>query len=180
MNIFYLDHDYYKCAQYHVDRHVVKMILEYAQLLSTAHRVLDGEETIEVQNNRKIKRYKLSNSDLDSVLYKATHRNHPSAVWVRESIMNYAWLYNLLRVLCEEYTYRYGKKHLVEIKLIDILNQIPDNMKKLEFTEPTPAMPVEYIIPGDSLKSYRNYYKFGKSNLHNWKLRGSPDWIKNV
>ncbi len=42
MNIFYLDHDVYKCAEMHNDKHTVKMILEYAQLLSTAHRFLDG------------------------------------------------------------------------------------------------------------------------------------------
>ena len=76
MNIFYLDRDPAKCAAMHCDKHVVKMILEYAQLLSTAHRVLDGDQNADSQG-----------------FYKATHKNHPSAVWVRESWAHYVKLH---------------------------------------------------------------------------------------
>ena len=84
MNIFYLSHNTQECAEMHVDKHVVKMILEYSQLLSTAHRVLDGVEYIDNSSGRKIKRWKLNWSAFEDTLYKATHINHPSAVWCRQ------------------------------------------------------------------------------------------------
>ena len=111
MNIFYLDNDPKICAQMHVDKHCIKMILEYAQLLSTAHRILDGTVSIGLgKTGRKQTRYVLPD-DRESVLYSATHLNHPSAVWCRQSAMNYHWLYTLLVECCKEYTYRYGKIH---------------------------------------------------------------------
>ena len=95
MNIFYLDHDVNKCAEMHNDKHVVKMILEYAQLLSTAHRVCDGTilDTFSKTGRRK-KVWALADNR-DTILYSATHINHPSAVWVRQSSANYGWLYQL-------------------------------------------------------------------------------------
>ena len=69
MNIFVLDTNPKICAQYHVDKHVVKMILELAQILSTAHRVLDGIESISIQNGRKLKSWELPDSRED-ILYK--------------------------------------------------------------------------------------------------------------
>ena len=118
MNIFYLDKHYRTCAKQHVDKHVVKMIVEYAQLLSTAHRVLDGEEYEgRTANNRRIRRFKMANSNIENTLYKASHINHPSAIWVRESSQHYWWLYLLFRELCIEYTHRYGKIHSTESKL---------------------------------------------------------------
>jgi hypothetical protein len=96
MNIFYLDHDPEQAAQYHCDKHVVKMILESAQLLSTAHRVLDGVvvQGKSVSGLRNVKRWRLDN-EFDSVYYSASHINHPSAVWVRASPYHYNWLHNL-------------------------------------------------------------------------------------
>ena len=95
MNIFYVHEDAATCAQQHVDKHVVKMILEYAQLLSTAHRVLDGQETEGLSpSGRKQKIWKLPD-ERDDVLYKATHMNHPSAKWARHSVHNYMWLFKL-------------------------------------------------------------------------------------
>ena len=96
MNVFYLDHHTHRCAKQHVDKHVVKMIVEYAQLLSTAHRVLDGEEYEgRTANNRRIRRFKMADSNVENTLYKASHINHPSAVWVRQSSQHYQWLYRL-------------------------------------------------------------------------------------
>ncbi len=81
MNIFALHLEPKTCAEMHVDKHVVKMILEYSQLLSTAHRVLDGQQYVDDSSGRRIKRWKLNNSFAgDSLLYKATHINHPSAM----------------------------------------------------------------------------------------------------
>lgn len=178
MNIFYLDKNQTLCAQYHVDRHCVKMILEYSQLMSTAHRVLDGAESIEIQNNRRIKRWTLSNPQMDSVLYKATHINHPSAIWARKSKANYHWLCIMLRELCKEYTHRYGKVHKVERDgLMEVLYSSPVNISSNEFTEPTPAMPEEFKVPGNSVLSYHNYYNGSKTRLHSWKSRSVPYFI---
>ncbi len=109
MNIFYLSKNPKECAEMHLDKHVVKMIIEYAQLMSTAHRVIDGHEYYDLTaNGRKIKRWRLDD-DRETVLMKASHINHPSAVWTRASDLNYIWLYNMWQHLLDEYTYRYGK-----------------------------------------------------------------------
>ena len=182
MNIFYLDHDVHKCAEMHNDKHTVKMILEYAQLLSTAHRFLDGTLIDGYsKTGRKQKRYVLS-SDLDSVFYASTHINHPSAVWVRQSSENYLWLANLLIALCEEYTHRYGKTHKVERDglCFVLLKTVPANIGNKGWSEPTPAMPDEVKIPGDSIASYRNYYINNKVHLANWKKRSIPQWYSTI
>jgi hypothetical protein len=180
MNIFYLDHDVVICAQYHNDKHVVKMIIEYAQLMSTAHRVLDGEEYYDkTANGRKIKRWRL-NDDREVKLMKASHINHPSAVWVRQSKDNYVWLYQMWACLLREYTFRYEKNHACA-RLIDALAEIPHNLQDKPFTEPTPAMPDEVKISGNSLASYRNYYINNKTHLASWKKRNTPEWyIANI
>ena len=158
MNIFYLDKDINKAAEYHNDKHCVKMILEYAQLLCTAHRELDGDNANEN-------------------LYKSTHKNHPSAKWVRESKANYEYLYRLFNALCNEYTHRYGKTHLTYQKLHNVLATPPHNIPDKEFTEPTPAMPDD-VKNNDSLKAYRDYYKKYKSHLAVWTKRDTPEWYQ--
>ena len=178
MNIFYLDNNQRKCAEMHNDKHCVKMILEYAQLLSTAHRVLDGTETYGLtKTGRKVRRWQLDGA-LDNTLYSATHINHPSAVWVRYSPENYMWLAEMLEELCNEYTYRYGKVHKVQRDgLMQALkNNFPNNFKNSGFTEPTPAMPDDVKVPGDSIASYHNYYIKNKTHLANWKKRNIPEW----
>lgn len=178
MNIFYLDPNTTKCAEYHVDRHCVKMIVEYAQLLSTAHRVLDGVEYVDTSSGRKIKRWKLDSS-YEPILYKATHINHPSAIWARQSYKNYMWLRSLLYRLCKEYTYRYGKVHKVESSgLYEALSYAPINIKPGVFTEPTQAMPDIYKVVGDSVQSYINYYLGDKQRMFKWKNRDVPYFVK--
>jgi len=182
MNIFYLDSVEQICAEMHNNKHVVKMILEYSQLLSTAHRVLDGVETETVsKTGRKKKVWKLNNS-YEEVVYQATHINHPSAIWCRNSYENYTYLARLLKNLCKEYTYRYGKVHKCESSgLVDKLQYTPLNIKPGAFTQPTPAMPEEYKVSGDSISSYRNYYNNSKQHLANWKGkingRNVPEWF---
>ena len=177
MNVFFLDYNPKTCAEMHVSKHVVKMILEYAQLLSTAHRFLDGVPTVgKSASGRKKTTYILSN-ELDSVLYSATHINHPSAVWVRRSVENYQWLYNMFRDLLQEYTYRYGKTHKCSL-LLGALQYPPNNIPKdVPFTEPTPAMPDIYKVDGDSILSYKNYYLGDKTRMFSWKNRPTPSWI---
>lgn len=177
MNIFYIHTDPKMCAQWAVDSHCVKMILESAQLLSTAHRVLDGTMYIDASSGRKIKRWRLDDHR-DIELYSATHINHPSAVWARESNNNYNWLYCYLYEHCKEYTYRYGKVHKVESSgLLETLATPPYNIPIYYKTQPPSAMDPKYIISEDAVVNYRNYYKVGKAHLHKWKNRQPPAWI---
>lgn len=180
MNIFYLDNDPEKCAQFHVNSHVIKMITETCQLLSTAHRVLDGKEYIDSSSGRKIKRWSLKDNEHNHLFYKATHVNHPSAIWTRQSSANYKWLVLLLKELCKEYTFRYGKIHKCEeIGLVNLFYYfLPINMPNNSFTEPALAMPEEFRIPNDAIKSYHNYYNGSKQHLHAWKNRETPYFIK--
>jgi hypothetical protein len=176
MNIFYLDSEPKKCAQQHVDKHCVKMILEYAQLLSTAHRIIDGNPMEgRSQSGRRKTVYSLPDSR-DTTLYSATHINHPSAVWVRQSRANYYWLFSLFQELMDEYTYRYGKVHATA-RLYDALYHSPKNIPQAKFTEPTPAMPDHYKVAGDSIQSYRNYYLGDKQRMFSWKNRETPSWV---
>jgi hypothetical protein len=159
-----------------VDKHVVKMILETAQLLSTAHRILDGVESIDTSIGRKKKVYKL-NDDRDLILYSATHINHPSAVWARSSVENYNWLVDHLFALSDEYTYRYGKQHLTITKLGVPIASPPLNLKEWDMTPMPSCMDAQYKIGEDPIANYRNYYKYGKASMHKWKMREAPEWI---
>lgn len=140
MNIFFLDSDPEICAQYHLDVHVRKMIIESAQLLCSAHH--------------------LSGTDPDIIPYKLTHPNHPSAKWVRESTQNYNWLCDLAIALTREYTYRTGKVHkseaairwCIEHKPLLPLKPMTDfaiGFSKIEHSD---------CVTEDAVQSYRNYY----------------------
>jgi len=160
----------------HNDKHVVKMILEYAQLLSTAHRVLDGTITVgKSKTGRKKTTYALMD-ERDSVLYSATHINHPSAVWVRKSRANYFWLFALFQECLQEYSKRYGKVHATS-RLYDHLYNSPKNIATDNFTEPPPAMPDDYKVAGDSVESYRNYYIGDKKKMSRWTNSPMPIWF---
>jgi len=178
MNIFYVDSNAEVAARNMVDRHVVKMILETAQLLSTAHRVIDGEEYVgQSQSGRKAKRWRLS-GNADAIMYAATHINHPSAVWVRENSANYNWLYDHLLALGREYTYRYGRTHLTIDKLKDILEDAPENITQSNVMTKMPScMDKQYIVSLDPITNYRNYYNYGKTDLLRWSNRPPPQWI---
>jgi hypothetical protein len=159
-----------------VDSHVVKMILESCQLLSTAHRLLDGQPVQgKTKTGRKATRYLLSDNR-ETVLYQATHINHPSSVWVRRSAKNYNWLHNHLMALLNEYTYRYGKVHKCTTIAV-ALSRLPEDISYAGFTDPTPAMKEEFLVDKDSLKSYRNYYIKGKVHLHKYTKRHAPKWL---
>jgi hypothetical protein len=176
MNIFYLNADPCLCAQQHVDKHVVKMIVEYAQLLSTAHRLLDGVETLSISSSgRTIKRWQLPDQR-DDLLYSATHKQHPSALWTRASGENYQWLYRLFTCLLTEYTFRYSKIH-ASARLSAALQNSPQYIVNQGFTEPTPVMPDDYKVFDNSIQSYRNYYLGSKSHIFAWKNRTTPNWI---
>lgn len=178
MNIFYVDSDSEIAACDMVDRHVVKMILETAQLLSTAHRVLDGvEEAGKSASGRNKKVWKLPDA-IDTIMYSATHINHPSAVWVRESSANYDWLYSHLLALGCEYTHRYSRTHLTIDKLGTILKDAPKNIKQGGMTKMPSCMRDEFKVGDDPIANYRNYYTVGKASLHRWTNRLPPQWMQ--
>ena len=179
MNIFYLDKDPKVCATMHCDKHVVKMIIEYAQLLSTAHRVLDGvSKNVLTKSNRKYTTWIHPITLMETTLYKSTMRNHPSAIWARQSLSHYVYLKELWKNLCAEYTYRYGKVHITYTKLIDVLEVNPTNIPNVPFFDPPPAMshfPL-CIVPNNSLHSYYNYYIVAKNYFAKWTKRPIPEW----
>jgi len=178
MNIFFLHREPRIAAEQHCDKHVVKMIVEYSQLLSTAHRILDGTEYVgKTANGRSIKRWSLPD-DREQNLCLACHINHPSAIWTRSNIDHYRWLHDLLYFLIGEYKYRYNDKvHKTEERMPWLLDA-PRNIPIVDWSDPPPAMKLypQCIVPGDSIQSYRNYYLDAKKHFAKWKRRGEPDW----
>lgn len=162
MNIFFLSANPYQAAKYHCDKHVVKMILETAQMLST------------VCHLRNI---------YTEGLYKPTHKNHPSTIWVGTSFANYTWTMKLLDGLLVEYSYRYGKKH----KTLNVYRRIFDTSWKLSFPETYDGyplcMPEQYKSGVDNtnlervVDAYRNYYINEKAYFATWKRREKPYWF---
>ena len=183
MNFFNLDKDPHTCATYHLDKHVVKMSIEYPQMLSTAHRILDGVQYQgKSKTGRNVKRWRHPDDGMESVLYKVCHVNHPTSVWVRESKANYDHMYDTWLALLREYTYRYGKIHLSGSKLSTPLKYAPSNIPREKYCDPPPAMKAypDCIVEGDSVASYRNYYREAKSGFAKWTKRPIPEWWTNV
>ena len=155
MNIFFLSLDPDEAARLHCDKHVVKMILETAQLLYTAHWVYE--------------------SPLPEGAYRKTHPNHPSARWVRESLANYTWLCRLGLALCTEYSFRYGKIHKTHTHLLWLSANPPEPLVDVGWTLPRLAMPEEYHHR-DPVVAYRAYYVGAKSRLLAYTKRLPPEF----
>lgn len=160
MNIFAIDYDPVKAAMHLHDRHVVKMTLESAQLISTTRRWF---------------------GDQNPLLYRSTHINHPSNIWLRESFNNYIWLCKHFKALCEEYRYRYRRSHKSEF-IIGLMGDFDnDNMLPMTDIPQTPfalAMPDKYKVK-DPVESYRNYYLAEKIQGNFWTMRRYEldDWL---
>lgn len=152
MNIFYLDHDPTIAAQQLVDKHVVKMPLETAQMLCSAF-------------------------PQGAAPYRRTHYNHPSTIWSRTSRENYQWLINHGYAICDEYSYRYNKQH----KSLEIIKWCEQNQATIDFpeqgfTEPPQCMPDD-CKAFSSVIGYRNYYNKYKAYIFSWKHRLPPEWV---
>lgn len=161
MNIFYLDPCPRQCARYMTNRHVVKMILESAQLLSTAHVVADDVK----------------------VAYKPTHKNHPSTLWVLEAQENYLWLYEHYIALIEEHLHRYpkSKKHKSS-RFLEILSRVPKGIRRVKRTPIKLAMPEILKAEYSGVEAYRKYYKIYKrfdkdGKAAAWTNRPIPTWF---
>lgn len=154
MNRFVLDTDPAVAAVYHCDKHVVKMILEEAQMLCAVQRRYGSE---------------------DERLYRATHAKHPCTLWAGETVANYQWAYSLLVALCKEYTHRYKKQHATE-RLLDILSTPPDGLPEGPLIPFAQAMPEEYKRD-DPVEAYRAYYLGEKAGFAKWTARDIPEWF---
>ena len=149
MNIFYLSTCPIESAQMQCDKHVVKMILETAQLLSTALHSWSFEAP-----------------------YKPTHKNHPSAVWARKSEQNFSWLSKHFEALCEEYTRRYNRIHKSS-QHSAYFTALADYTKA---STPPQCMPDDCKQP-DTVQAYRQYYRIHKAYMAKWKLNNTPKWF---
>lgn len=185
MNIFVLDNDPVIAAQQQCDKHVVKMIVESGQMLSTAHRMLDGiiERRPSKSGKTTVNYYKLED-DRENILYKAVHHNHPCSVWTRECCVNYTWHYNHFVALCEEYKYRYGKVHSTDTKLRHVLRNKPHNIPhEHEMTPFKLAMKSnpECIALGNPIEAYRAFYQTKQERFKmEWTNRTRPSWFHAV
>jgi len=161
MNIFVLHTTAQMAAKAHSDKHVVKMVLETAQILATVHHI---------------------HGNGDAVTYKATHANHPCVQWAAASRMNYRWLVQLGQALAREYNIRFGKIHACHAFFLSELRDAPP---ALTFGAPTPfaqCMPDE-CKDADPVVAYRKYYqkKYDENTWMKWDraTTGRPDFIKS-
>jgi len=154
MNIFVLDEDIERCAQYHCDRHVAKMILESAQILCSA-LFKKGFE----------------------VPYKPTHANHPSILWAEKSYANFKWLSSLALALNEEYRFRFNTER--DHRSAEVVRAVQGYAyHDIGLTEFAQTMPEQYRLPGDAVSAYRAYYRAEKASFASWTKRSVPDWFK--
>jgi hypothetical protein len=159
MNIFVLDKSQLNNVQYYIDAHVIKQVLETAQILCTVRHSI-GDHNAE---------------------YRATHIHHPCTIWAGQSSKNYEWLCELGLTIAQEYSYRYGKDHKSADIILDCYNSIPDIPGEL--TDSPTCMADKFIISNSLVDNYRNYYindkVFDKSGnlMAKWTKRSRPDWF---
>jgi hypothetical protein len=181
MNIFYLDKDIKKCAEYHVNKHVSKMIIETAQLLSSAYYFTEDKTNItpiidtDIGIASFIGKQKLIINNTQSIIYNLTHKGHPCAVWTRESLSNWLWLKELGLALYQEYKYRYNNKIHKSGEIIEQL--ITPSLIDIGFTPIKQCMPLQYQNI-DPVQAYRDYYKHDKQHILQYRNRDIPEWLK--
>ena len=169
MNIFILDQDPKKCAAYHCDKHVNKMIIEHLQMMSVALAHYDYPPAKKKDGN-----------------YYSTraYKNHPCTKWVKESSENFLWLFIMTKYLCIEFEKRFGKKHAGKTSLVGLVqdgaidNLISQNTyPHLGYTDPAQAMPA-YCKDKNVVVAYRNYYNYEKWKFASWNRAGGtpPPW----
>lgn len=158
MNIFYVSKSPKEAAEFLPDKLIVKMPLESAQMLCTAHRIHSDEDWCDANG-----------------IYKIAYKNHPCTIWARTTSDNYFWLYSHFIALCSEYTRRYGKEHLSFTKLEEPLSYLPSEIKLGGLTKLPQAMPDEYKHENPVL-AYRDYVIHEKHYAKWEKGRDKPDW----
>lgn len=191
MNIFILDEDPVKAAEMQCDKHVVKMITESAQMMSTAHRLLDGKMVMKPSKSgkRMVKYYDLyegaDDLEMEMILMKNVHEHHPCTIWTMESSGNYEWHWEHLNALCKEYTRRYStekepyKTHKVERVHLWPLKNRPRNIPIGPMTPFKLAMKSNpECMFEDAVKSYRAFYHTKQDRFKMvWTKRQVPEWF---
>lgn len=171
MNIFFIDRCPIKSAQQLCDKHVVKMVLETAQMCSTAMHDWHSSPDTMVDYP----------TDLLKNIYKPAYQNHPMTKWVRDLNCNLVWAIRHGLAIGEEYKYRYDKDH----NSTSILQKIKDYMEHMGWwiilednrhSKPPQCMPDEYKCD-DYVEAYRNYYRKDKAHILKWTNREKPEWI---
>ncbi len=172
MNIFHLSASPRESVIWHADPHVLKMGIEAAQMLSTAWHVAAPREIRMVEGVPYLQ---------NQYIYKATHTNHPMALWVRENAANYSWTWQYGNALMDEYWHRWGKdsrlQHATRV-VINALQDIPDDIPDGDFTPPPQCMPEEFRND-NYIEAYRAYYKYKltKPSIQRYYNRERPPWI---
>ena len=182
MNIFALSRNPQEAALEMLDKHIVKMPTETCQMLHTNVLYFDyiehyGEEPTLAQ----VKQF---HRDINSRLMKPAMLNHPSTIWARQNPHNTRWLYEHGKALCEEYTYRYGKVHGSQSRILDIAYTIDEDSNWSFATPVTIAMDDKYRLVKDNripdwdfvINSYRHYYLQGKWRFAEWRAKRMPKW----
>jgi hypothetical protein len=167
MNIFILSLIHCEIAMFMMDKHISKILLEAAQMLCSAKRILSPNDPI---NNK---------------LYKLAHKNHPVTIWCRKSKENFIWTLDLIEALHNEWRFRYGHSsttfHKSYLMGMILKENIPsdDAFEEKGLTEFALAMPVKYKSK-DPVESYRNYYMSEeKQKIASWnKGREKPSWYR--
>ena len=154
MNIFFTNENPLLAANDHCHIHTNKMIIEYAQILSAAHHILDGENALQG-------------------IYKKTHQNHPSAVWVRSGQYQYEWVLDCAVELCKMYTLRTGKVHKTEA-VLNILKDLPDNLSVTAWKNPPVAAPDKFKAVAVFQGAAIAYQEYMKEKLAEWLTRDKP------
>ena len=155
MNLFFLSLLQSECAEYMIDKHVHKILLEAVQMLCTAIHVLT--ETC------------------DPNLYKMAHKNHPVSIWCRTSRENFQWTLDLIEELHKEWRYRHRHEKIHKSYLVAKQLKMPSAFPEEGLTPFAVCMPDEYKTD-DAVESYRNYYRGDKAKLATWKRRRVPHW----
>ena len=174
MNLFFLDIDPKKCAEYHCDKHVIKMILELAQMLYTCHNILKTKLPVGLKH------------------YRSFSPKHPTCLWIRECEKNYRYASLVAFYLCEEYTLRYKRIHTCEVHIRMLMENVPTNFQTINYNPqtvmsynekfqamgmtPVPLAMFDDVKYPDTFKSYRFYYIIYKRGFAKWTARPIPWW----
>ncbi len=182
--MFILDESPRLAAEYHCNKHVVKMVLEQSQLLCSAHwyslMIEHGKKMSDFKGMRKAKDWLTQNSSPEKIPpYSFTHVNHPCTVWTYASLGNYQWGVTFLRCLLDEYTLRYKKSHKCENAWRWLDNNTPTHLNSSMLLTPFPqAMPEDCKVVGDAVQAYRNYYSKHKRRFAKWEPHSkTPYWF---
>ena len=191
MNIFILSRDPQESARFHCNKHVVKMILESAQMLCTAHWIhlleSKGKKISDFKRVKDAQQWAFENTPKENQPpWKMSHIRHPCTIWTNKNISNYVWHLKLCESLLSEYKTRYKKNHKSEDVANWLRKNFPINMKSSPLSDFPVCMKEEYKVYQsvdtiDPVGSYRNYYLKDKVRFAKWEpLAKTPDWFKEI